>query len=357
MPIDEDRAARPVRIAGHGAGIAPRGLDLAARTAIDRGLDRFRDAEATVRHEPLRVVVAAHHAIAKALRKRLGDAGSERRDEVDPQRTEPRREDRHGDHEAPAKPEGLGHLPHDLRVAPDVRAADVDGAPGGGGSLERGDQVVQHVAHRDRLRLGSDPPRRDHHRKALDEVAHDLERRGARADDHGCAKHRDGHAAATEGLLDLATRGEMLAQPRAGLAEPAEIDDPLHAGHRRGTAERLRDRKVALAVFASRDVHRVDQEVRRVASGHRLAERRLVAGVALDDLDAVARGPWSREHLRAASRQASHAVAAIEQARREPSPDVSGRAGEQDGLRFRGEVAQEPARTRRTASSVETESR
>jgi hypothetical protein len=76
---------------------------------------------------------------------------------LDPPRTEFRREERRGDHEAAAQAAFLGHHVHQRAVGEDVGAADVERAADGVGHAEARYQVVQHVADGDRLALGADP--------------------------------------------------------------------------------------------------------------------------------------------------------------------------------------------------------
>ncbi len=92
----------------------------------------------------------------------------QRRNQVNPKRAEPWCQHRHRDHQAPAQAETLRHDPHDFGVAHDVSATDVQSLPGRAWLLKGRDEIVQDVAHRDRLALGPHPARRDHHRQPLD---------------------------------------------------------------------------------------------------------------------------------------------------------------------------------------------
>ena len=70
-------------------------------------------------------------ARAEALDQRPRDAGVDRRDEPDPQRRQPRREQRHRDLGPRPLAEHVGHHVEHLAVGEDVRAADLHLAPRG----------------------------------------------------------------------------------------------------------------------------------------------------------------------------------------------------------------------------------
>ena len=136
--------------------------------------------------------VADDHLVAQALDERPGDARGHRRDQAHPVRGEARREHRDRDHQ-PTQAAQPGVGPHHVAVREDVRAADLDD-PGHLGVVERAHEVVEHVADADRLAARAHPAGRDHHRQPLGEVAQDLERRAAGADDHRRPELGDRHA-------------------------------------------------------------------------------------------------------------------------------------------------------------------
>ena len=125
-------------------------------------------------------VVAADDAVAQPLGQRPRDAWLDRRDEVDPERAQPRREHRHRNDQRRGRPSSSA-MCASAPVRDDVGAADVERparrspAPPG---RRRGSCST--LRDRDRLGLGLDPPRRHHDRQPLDQVAQDLERRRAR---------------------------------------------------------------------------------------------------------------------------------------------------------------------------------
>jgi len=88
-------------------------------------VDRLAHAECLVGHQPLRSVIGHDHAIFKPLRQRSGDPVGHRRDEIDPQRAQPRRQHRHRQDDPTAKPEFFSHHPHQVAVRHHVGAADL----------------------------------------------------------------------------------------------------------------------------------------------------------------------------------------------------------------------------------------
>jgi len=186
--VGEDGAARPGWISGD--------LDL-------RPMDRLANAQSLVRHQPLGRVVGDDHAVLEPLRQRAGDPVGNRGHEVDPQRTQPRRQHGHRQDDPAAKAELFGHDPHQLPVGHHIGSADLQRLAGGRRHLEAADQPVQHVGNGHRLALGGDPSGRHHDRESLDQIAEDLKRRRAGADDHRRPKGGHRHSAGGEDLLDL----------------------------------------------------------------------------------------------------------------------------------------------------------
>ncbi|HEY6234091.1 MAG TPA: hypothetical protein VIW69_03170 [Candidatus Elarobacter sp.] len=175
----------------------------------------------------------------------------------------------------------------------------------------------------DRLDPRRHPLRRNHHRQALREITHHLERHAARPDDDRRAKFRHGNAGRTEQRSDLVPAAQMPRQPRAVLAETAEIDDafdPCAAGR---LAEDRRRFTVAPGKIAPRVAHRMDQVVRDAAAAHRGEQAFAVEHVARGDLDARETVGQSRS----VARETAHRVPGLRERRHEPPADVAGRAG------------------------------
>jgi hypothetical protein len=239
-----------------------------------------------------------------------------------------------GNHEAATQAALLGHHVHQLAVREDVGAADVERAADGVGHAEARCQVVQHVADGDRLALGGDPVRRDHHRQPVHEVAEDLERRRAAAEDHRRPEHGERHAAAGQLLLDLAARGEVLAQARPGFAEPAQVDDAREAGVRGDCGERAGERAVVLGVGAAGRHHAVHQVEGRAAALHRRGQVGGIRHVATDDLHVRVVVPGAIGQLARGADGAADVVAGVEQSRDQAGADVAGSAGDEDAWRL-----------------------
>ena len=329
--IGEFGPARPARVAPHDAGVGPGGLDAVGARLGESGVNGLADSEARMGHETEGDVVAADDAVAKALGEGASDGRVEGRDEVNPERGEPRRKDGNRDDKAFPEVEGVGHLAHDLRVRPDVRATDVEGGANGLWGFEGGDQVVQNVADGDGLALCADPSGRDHDRQAFDEVAQDLEGGGARADDHRGSHHGDWDAGGSESGLDLAARGEVLTQTIARFAKTAEVEDALDARTSGGPCKGLGESAILLAVVGGRRVHRVNEVVRGVAAGHGVGERVLVSDVARNDVELFVVGPWTGSELPGVAGEAADRVTTFEEPWGEASADVAGGAGDEDG--------------------------
>ena len=104
-------------------------------------------------------------------------------------------------------------------------------------------------------------------------------------------------------------------------------------GRSGGAPEGARDCQITIAVVMPRDVHRVNQEVRRLTAAHGLGEGALVVGIPFNHLDLFALGPRTRPELGAAARKAANLVAGLNQARGQSTADVACRAGEEDHAR------------------------
>ena len=188
------------------------------------------------------------------------------------------------------------------------------------------DEVVQHVAHGDRLDPVVEPLRRDHHRQPGREVAQHLERRRSRAEDDRRLQHRGRDAAREEDLPDLHPRREVVAQLALRRVEPGEVDDPPDARLLRRSTERAGQLAVALDE-AALAVHRVQEVVGDVDVGEGLGEGLRRGRVTLDDLDPVAPPPVG--HLGVVTGEGAHGPPLVEEAGDESRPDVAGDTGDE----------------------------
>ena len=133
---------------------------------------------------------------------------------------------------------------HHLAVAVDVGTADVERPVHLGRHLGGAEQVVQHVAHRDRLDAAAHPPRRGHVRQHLGEVPDHLERRRARPDDDARLQHDRRHAGVEQDPADLHAGAEVRRQPAGRGMQPAEVHDPTDAVLARRGGDVARDREL-----------------------------------------------------------------------------------------------------------------
>ncbi|CAM5717055.1 hypothetical protein SALBM217S_02633 [Streptomyces griseoloalbus] len=295
--VPVEAAARPPGVGGqriarrarHRGG-RPAGGDLRLPHARQRQPQRLVEGQRPaggVRHVPRDVVLTAHHLVAQRLGERPGDTGGHRGDQPDPVARQPGGEHRHRHDDPPAQTGDLGVAAHHVAVRQHVRAADVEGPVDVGRHRGRGDQVAQHVAHRDGLGTGVHPAGRDHHGQPLGQIAQHLERRRPRADDDGRPQHGRGHRRVEEDPPHLGTgpqmrRERVLRHPVRG--EPAEVDDPAHPGRVRLLGERAG--RPAVGVLEVRAAaQRVDQVVRHVDAPHRRGHGRRVGDVAAHRLD------------------------------------------------------------------------
>jgi hypothetical protein len=122
---------------------------------------------------------------------------------VNPERAEDRRQERHRDDQAAAKSPLFRHHPEQRFIRDDVGAADLEGPAGRFRDAEALHEVIEGVVDGNRLAGGADPARRDEDRQAFREVAQDLERRRAGADDHGGTECRQRHRPGAEDRLHL----------------------------------------------------------------------------------------------------------------------------------------------------------
>ena len=264
----------------------PVGLDLSRLGEVERPPHRRQVGDQVDREDLLGAAVAYDDLAAQAFDQRVRVRGGDRGHEVHPVRRQAWREHRHRDEPAPQAARGRV-LAHHVAVGQHVGAADLERAPDRNAVRQAEGEVVEHVVDGDRLAAGRHPARRDHDRQALGEVADHLERDAARADHDGGAKLGHGHARGAQDVAHVLPRGQMRRQLRLAGAEPAEVDDPLHAGLAGRRAEVRGGALVALLEAARALGHGVHQVVGHLdAREHRRQPGRL-EHVAPSDLDVV----------------------------------------------------------------------
>ena len=184
---------------------------------------------------------------------------------------------------------------------------------------------MQYVGDRHRLALGCHPFGRHHNWKALDEIAKNLVRRRAGADDHRRSKGCHRHAAGREFLLNLPPRTEVLAEVRPHLPEATEIDDPRQTGIARGPGEAGGEYPVVIRIGTPGSRHRVHQVEGRPAALQGRSDRRGVDDINGNHLDVRVMPPRSGVEFPGLPRETANVVSRLEESRHKATADVAGR--------------------------------
>ena len=155
------------------------------RHGRERRTDRFAHGQEFLRKQGGDPVFAADDRILETLGQRLRDVVAQRRDEMNPIRTQARCE--HWHRENPPRPESqlFGHHPHEVAIAQHVGATHIEYAASHGRLGQRCDQIADDIAHRNGLARRAHPSRRAHEGQAFDEITQNLEGCRAGPDDHG----------------------------------------------------------------------------------------------------------------------------------------------------------------------------
>ncbi len=90
--------------------------------------------------------------------------------------------------------------------------------------------------------------RADHDRQTLRQIAHHVERDAAGAHDDRGPELGDRHAGLLQSSAGLLARAQVAREVRSGIAEPAQVDETLHAGCLGRRGEGARRLKVELLV-------------------------------------------------------------------------------------------------------------
>ena len=329
--VFEDRAACPIGIALDRARHGPTGFDLAIGGFAARGFDGLANGEQFLWNNFRDAVLARYDWVFQSFGERAGDVVAERGDEVNPIRTQKRRQDRNRNDDAAAKVQLFGHDVHDLVVRENFRAADVEDAGGSFRMFECAGEVAEDVANGDGLARSANPLGRDHDGKSLDEVAENLERGGAGADDHRGAKGGDRDSAIDQSFFDGATRGEMLAESGASFTKTAEINDAADARLPGGAGEGGRELEIVIRVFLAGGEHRMNEVIRGRAAFQRAEQSGFIGEIELDDDEIRMIGPRAILKFARGAHEAADGVSGVEEAGDEAAADVAGGAGDGDG--------------------------
>ena len=176
----------------------------------------------------------------QALDQGPRDLGVDRRHKAQPERGERRAQQRHRQLAPRLLAHRDRHPVEHLRVGEDVGPADLDLAALGLGHLGRAAQVLDDRIDPDRLGVGAQPARSDHHRQPADQVAQGAVGLAPRADHHrrpevgqrrpvgreDPAPSRGGCAGAPTGSRRRARRGRRLGATPSLLHPPGEVARP-----------------------------------------------------------------------------------------------------------------------------------
>ena len=183
-----DRAHRPVRV--HHGVLLGIGDHRVGDPSLALAVEQLHRAARTASSKPSGCVVEARgrvlldqHLGAEAVDERLHQPVGDRGEEGHPVGRQARREHGYSDDDGRAAAQERCGAAHHLTIGEDVLAAELD--------LGRGVVEVRQVGERghdvlerDRLRLGVQPLRADHHRQLAEQVLEDVVGGAARADDH-----------------------------------------------------------------------------------------------------------------------------------------------------------------------------
>ena len=172
--------------------------------------------------------VAYHGLVPNTVDQLPPYAGVERRHQAEPETGESRCEHRHSQHSALETAEPAV-FPHEVAIGYSIGSADlVDRAPITR-QLQRRDEVGHQIFDPDRLGCGVHPAWGHHHRKLLDQGAHQLERQATGAEHDRGAEFDGRNSRLAENQADLLPAREVAGE-LGSFPQSAEIDDASDAG-------------------------------------------------------------------------------------------------------------------------------
>ena len=233
-------------------------------------------------------MVVADGWVLEGSHERARDRSRDGRDESDPVARQLRAEHVDGQDDAPSQPGYRRVAVHHLLVGENFGSTNVEGPVHARWQVGCHDEVAQHVADCNGLRLGPYPSRSDHRGKSFREVAQHLERCRPRSDDHRGAKLDGGDSGLAKYSTDLHPRTHVRGHAAFGdvWSESAEVDDAaqlaLCSGLREGVGHRGFGRFQIGALLQR--VHEVVGDVNPLES---LTDGSRIVGIAMDDLNVV----------------------------------------------------------------------
>jgi hypothetical protein len=160
-------------------GVCPRGFDV-ARVEIGEGEANGGGVVEGIdlREDLLCGVVGYDDVVTQALDEGTSDSRGDWCDQVHPVRREPGGEYRYG-YEAPFQPARAGVTAQHVAIGQNVCSADFDDAPGTGGCVECGHEIIQQIFDSERLSTRVQPARAYHQWQPLGQVTDDFKREAA----------------------------------------------------------------------------------------------------------------------------------------------------------------------------------
>ena len=225
------------------------------------------------------------------------------------------------------KPRWRAYSLHDVCVRDLIVAADLVDRVGRPLELEHGHEVVDDILDGNRLGERLDPPRRDNQRQMLDQRAHGLERGAARADDDRRTQLDGWYSRSAQGAADLVAACQVRREI-VFATETSEVDDLPHP-RESGDFGEVRRRAPVESLKVTSAAHRVDEVIGHLHAFEDRLERGTIQEIPFDDLG---RRMNPTPHDFRSACQAAHGAARGFEATQEPTADVAGRAGKQDGL-------------------------
>ena len=301
---------------------------------LERPGDRGVEIHAAARHRRAQRAVIGGQVVAQTADQRTRHRRRHAGHQIEPVARQPRRQQRHRQHDRRAPAQRAGQPAHHLLIGQPLRPAGLEHAAPSAGKGGQRDQVGQTIVERDRRGGHPHPARRHHHRQMRHQIAHHLEGGRSRADDDAGAQLDDLDRTLAQDGPGLGARGQMLGIARAW-REPAETDDPTHPRRARRRGEIARGPAVALGK-APPAGHGMDQVEGRVDARQRRRQARRGERVGLDLLDAL---PGFARQRVAAPRGHAHPHTGRLQPRHEVAPDMAARAEDETGARRSGHGA------------------
>ena len=325
----EARVGRRRCRSSRGARIRPPRQRERAILVANGATDRFAQADRPDREYRERRGIGDDGPVLQSRNQFAPDPCVDGRHESQPQARQARRQQRHRDHHAlqPTLPRVLAHH---VAVARLIGPADFERAALAVGQVKRSGKIGEHVIDADRLRQRRDPPRANHDRQSLDERADQLERQAPGPDDDRRAKFHDRDAAFSQRLAGLDPALEMLAERLVARREATEVDDPANPSPPRRFAKIAGGDAIRFTVVAV-CAHGVHQVIGHVDARERAIERRRVEKISGDDLR---RRRHARGERGRVPRQTAKPDSRGFEDGHQPSPDVAGRAGHENGRSF-----------------------